>query len=189
MLKINTKRDSDICLKYKSGKTQQEIAILYSISRERVRQILNRNDIYGNDGGQAVKCFLNYSLSKREIGIRNTLEKKLVLYKCTKDQFYFLRSFSEKIIDTPLFSYKQQRLNAKNRGIDFNLTCWEWWEIWQNSGKYEKRGCGIDKYVMARKGDTGSYSKENVEIIEFGENVRNYIEVYGCNFHKNKNVC
>jgi hypothetical protein len=57
-----------------------------------------------------------------------------------------------------------QRTKAKHRGIEFNLTFEEWWDIWQKSGKWEERGCRKGQYVMSRKNDIGPYEVENVFI-------------------------
>jgi hypothetical protein len=60
--------------------------------------------------------------------------------------------------------YNEQKYRAKSRGIEFILTFEEWWDIWQQSGKWEQRGCKKGCYVMSRIGDTGSYSINNVFI-------------------------
>lgn len=60
--------------------------------------------------------------------------------------------------------YRQQRGNAKQRGIEFLLTPDEWWNIWSESGHFAERGRGPDKYCMARFKDIGPYSIANVEI-------------------------
>jgi hypothetical protein len=66
--------------------------------------------------------------------------------------------------------FRQQRSNARRRGIGFFLTFDEWWSIWQKSGMYEHRGPG--GYVMHRIGDDGNYEVDNVEIISATENFR-----------------
>lgn len=66
--------------------------------------------------------------------------------------------------------YRQQRGNAKLRGIEFNLSPEEWWDIWCKSGKFLERGKGPDKYCMARYGDVGPYAVGNVKIITNYEN-------------------
>lgn len=63
-----------------------------------------------------------------------------------------------------LKAYTQHKSNAKTRGIEMLLTFEEWKAIWINSGKWEKRGKGSDKYCMCRVGDKGHYSLGNVFI-------------------------
>lgn len=65
---------------------------------------------------------------------------------------------------TPMGKYIAQRMRARQRGISWELTFEEWWDIWNKSGKWEQRGKTMDSYVMSRKNDTGPYSKENVFI-------------------------
>lgn len=74
--------------------------------------------------------------------------------------------------NSPLGKYQKHKKNAKRRGITFELTYADWWDIWQRSGRWSERGNGnTEGYVMARKGDTGPYALGNVEIITHGANV------------------
>jgi hypothetical protein len=66
--------------------------------------------------------------------------------------------------------FREQRQAARQRGIPFLLTFEEWLEIWVESGHIYERGCGLGRYVMARHGDTGPYSRDNVKIIPVEEN-------------------
>ena len=72
---------------------------------------------------------------------------------------------------TPLEKYKIHKKNAKQRGILFNLTFEEWWDIWQKSGHWEERGSGRGSYCMSRYGDMGSYEISNVFIQTNAQNV------------------
>lgn len=60
--------------------------------------------------------------------------------------------------------YTQHKSNAKRRGIPFLLTLDQWKSIWLESGKWEQRGRGADKYCMCRNGDAGAYEAGNVFI-------------------------
>lgn len=64
-----------------------------------------------------------------------------------------------------------QRVSARHRGIDWELTFKQWWKIWKDSGKWEQRGRGHGKYQMARFGDEGPYSVDNVRIITSDANL------------------
>lgn len=74
----------------------------------------------------------------------------------------------------PEGKYVRHRLNAKQRGIPFQLTFEEWWSIWQKSGHWHERGHGGKHYVMARFGDKGPYAIDNVKIITNDENMREW---------------
>jgi hypothetical protein len=73
-------------------------------------------------------------------------------------------------MDDPRRAYSQQKYRAKKRGIGFNLSFDQWWDIWKESGCYPARG--RNGYVMHRKGDRGEYEVGNVEIISATENFR-----------------
>lgn len=66
---------------------------------------------------------------------------------------------------TPKGRFNRQKANAKQRGVEWQLTFEEWWQIWQESGKWEERGTGEKNYCMSRKHDDGPYAVGNVRII------------------------
>jgi len=61
--------------------------------------------------------------------------------------------------------YTQQKCAADQRGIDWLYTFDTWWNQWIDSGHWEQRGNKNGQYCMARKGDVGPYSPDNVDII------------------------
>lgn len=67
--------------------------------------------------------------------------------------------------------YYTQKQSAKVRGIAWNFTFPEWCSVWNMSGKWDARGNGKG-FCMARKGDAGPYSSENVEIKTNSENIK-----------------
>jgi hypothetical protein len=69
-------------------------------------------------------------------------------------------------------AYTQHKSNAKTRGIEFKLTFDEWKQIWLDSGKWDERGRGAEKYCMCRVGDIGCYEVGNVFIGLGKTNVR-----------------
>lgn len=69
-------------------------------------------------------------------------------------------------------AYLSQKHAAKRRGIDWCLAFDSWIEIWKASGHLSRRGVGRGSYCMARHGDTGPYSAENVSIIPSTDNSR-----------------
>ena len=64
--------------------------------------------------------------------------------------------------DKPVFKYRKQAANAKKRGVEFNLTFDEWWDLWADH--WEERGKGSDQYCMCRTNDEGAYEVGNVRI-------------------------
>lgn len=74
--------------------------------------------------------------------------------------------------DPFLKGYTQHKSNAKTRGIEFKFTFDEWEKVWLDSGKWDERGRGADKYCMCRVGDLGCYEVGNVFIGLGKTNVR-----------------
>ncbi|MEK1932225.1 MAG: hypothetical protein AAAC47_21105, partial [Pararhizobium sp.] len=70
---------------------------------------------------------------------------------------------------SPFHRFCRQRMNAKARGIEWNLSFADWWRIWRDSGKWDQRGRGY-RFNMARYGDSGPYSEENVYICTGAQN-------------------
>jgi hypothetical protein len=76
-----------------------------------------------------------------------------------------------RLVRTPAMLYCNQRTASSKRGIEWCLTFPQWMAIWQESGKWEQRGCG-QGYVMARKGDVGPYAVGNVYICTQSQNAK-----------------
>jgi len=97
--------------------------------------------------------------------------------RCTEALFYQLQ-----VIDrngrNPIRAYLGHKSNAKHRGIAFDLTLAEWWNIWKTSGHYHERGRGARRYVMARKNDLGPYAVGNVSIQTGAENQRTKVRMH-----------
>jgi hypothetical protein len=66
--------------------------------------------------------------------------------------------------------FYQHKINAERRGVEFKFTFDEWVKMWEDSGKWDERGWGSEKYCMARHNDTGPYSIDNVSIQTNKEN-------------------
>lgn len=74
-------------------------------------------------------------------------------------------------------AYNEQRRNAEMRGVGWEMTIYEWWGVWEKSGKWSQRGRAKGQYVMARAGDEGPYKLGNVRIATTGENMREAADV------------
>jgi hypothetical protein len=68
--------------------------------------------------------------------------------------------------------YEKQKRNAAQRGIDWQFTFDAWWAWWQIDGRWQRRGRRGHEFVMARKGDIGPYSPENVYCATAHQNTR-----------------
>ena len=67
--------------------------------------------------------------------------------------------------------YKEQLKKANSRKIDWLFTFEDWCKVWEDSGKWDQRGCRKGEYVMSRLGDVGPYSPANIVIKLCSENV------------------
>lgn len=158
---------------YAGGKTLAEIGELYGVTRERVRQIISkRHGMTAADGGKSVRSSI-----KRTVRAAARDAKYLAEHGCTYSQYRSLvkigqdmRENGESFYRTPTVAFGSQRQNAKDRGIGWKLTIWEWWAIWQKSGKWPLRGKSKGQYVMCRFGDSGAYEIGNVYIATCSHN-------------------
>ena len=158
-------RSDNIIRLYKMGNSLQKIGDVYNLSRERVRQILRKAGVSRTEGGQAI-------LSSKKAYEKNKIrdERYLAKWGMSYDDYWFINNQNIPYIERPIRKYIEQKRNALKRGIGFNMTFSEWWEIWKNSGKWTDRGKGKEKYVMARYSDSGDYEVNNVKIIPSVEN-------------------
>jgi hypothetical protein len=165
-MRIANSRDAEMIALYRAGKTLQEIGTVYGISRERVRQIISADGVKASDGGAAKKANERRSTRLSEIN-----QRSLAKWGCTREQYTNLLSIglNDRPCKRPTFAYSSQRAAAARRGIEWNLSLWQWWSIWEDSGKWSERGRG-DGYVMCRKGDAGPYAPGNVFIATARQN-------------------
>ncbi len=163
--KVDESQDSRIVSLFKRGFTMAEIASQYGVSRERIRQILAKYGVSGSQGGARVRK------EKRKQQIAMERDKKCIArYGCTHKQFKAVCGDWRDGPASPLFAFRKQRQNAATRGVDWKLTFWEWWTIWDESGKWDKRGRGNGTYCMCRLEDKGAYEVGNVYIGSFIQN-------------------
>lgn len=155
-----TDRERQMAALYKSGRTLQEIGGQFGITRERVRQLITKwYGMNANDGGRH-----KAAEDKRAKFEAKRNARSLKKWGCNFDQYVELRDMQK-----PTRAYAGQRRNAIRRGIGWELNLWQWWCIWQQSGKWEQRGRG-QGYVMCRNGDVGPYAIDNVFIATAREN-------------------
>lgn len=163
---VNRARATDMRRRYEDGQTLEAIGRQYGLTRERVRQIMTgRFGTTHKDGGQA-------ELARRN---RRDFHKKrdarmMTRWGCTYKQYISIL----KRPDKPTYSFSQQRKNSDIRKIGWELSLWQWWQIWQQSGHWSERGVGRDRYGMCRLNDCGPYAVDNVYIGTTTENMKDY---------------
>lgn len=67
-----------------------------------------------------------------------------------------------KKLERGLKQFRSQHGNARTRGIAWSLTFEQWWDFWQKSGHYRRRGQGPDNYALARIDPTDGYHLGNI---------------------------
>jgi hypothetical protein len=85
----------------------------------------------------------------------------------------------EYINDTSNFgrAYVRQRINARNRKIEWLFTFEEWKQKWNESGMWHLRGRTGTSYVMCRIGDSGPYSYDNTYIGTIQQNAQDRVKL------------
>lgn len=159
-----SERSERMAALYRQGKTLEQIGAEYGITRERVRQIINKH--HGPTGKQGGKAKVAKDRRKQVYAARDARSMKQ--WGCPWSQYVLLRDAKK-----PVRAFHSQRQNAATRGIGWELNLWQWWTIWQESGHWEERGRGAG-YGMCRKNDTGPYSVGNVYIATGVENIKDY---------------
>jgi len=137
------------------------------ISRERVRQILEKLRVNTKHGGDHVAA------TKRKSQARLTKllarEKKIRdYYGCSAGEYDYImegKTYTASV-DCPAHSYGNLKRNSARNGIPFKLTFYEWHLLWKAS-KVRRGGREMDNYIVSRKDKTGPYSFENTEIVPY----------------------
>lgn len=158
-------REKEIEALYRSGLSMAKIGRKFGVSGERVRQILRSCGVSSEQGGAILKR--REKKSAMEKARRETTSRR---FGCTIEQLRYLRTLDDDYHKTPIGQYLSQRSGARRRGIGWNLTLWEWWCIWRDSGLWCRRGRNSGEYVMSRYADKGPYEVGNVEIRLCNEN-------------------
>lgn len=161
----NRLRADDMRRRYEDGETLEVIGQRFGVTRERVRQIMTgRFGTTSKDGGQA-----ETARRKRREFHKKRDARVMKLWGCTYKQYRSILKRPER----PTYLFSQQRKNADQRGIGWELTLWQWWKIWEQSGHWGERGRGR-AYHMCRLNDAGPYAVDNVYIATGVDNIRDY---------------
>lgn len=158
-------RDAAVVEMFLAGSSQAQIAREFGMSRERARQIIAKKGLTAKDGPHR-----RFMLSAKQKAASDAIEAKnarsMARYGIGTEEMdaYRAKGLTE--------AYRQQKNQAKARGIEWLLSFLQWIAIWQESGKLSMRGRGSGRYVMSRKGDCGPYAVGNVFIQTANANSR-----------------
>lgn len=163
---LKLKRDAEFIAFYKSGETLKQIGHRYGITRERVRQCLSVYGLGRLDGGLTMRSFkdVNKKISKKKTVRARAEQRHFKRYGCSAEYIGSVSDLPRSNPEHPLRKYTRHMKNARHHcGEPWLFTFKSWWEMWQASGKWGERGRG--KYAMARYGNVGPFSPDNVEIL------------------------
>lgn len=166
-----TKRNNAIVDSFKNGIPMTELAERYNITRQGIQLVLKAAGLSAKSGGASIRSKarrIRTQTEKLENRDTNCLNK----WGCTFEQWKSLRSMHKNFHLTPIARYIQHRSNVRREGITWDITLWDWWNIWNDSGKYNERGRGKNGYCMTRKEDKGAYTKDNVYITTISDNLK-----------------
>lgn len=148
---------------YRAGQTLQAIGTAYGITRERVRQLLAEIGVARTDRPKPPGP-VERRKERRATSIRTRWGIEPEVYAAMVERWGASSNQA-----SPFRKYQYQKRNARTRGIEWAFTFGEWWSVWERSGKWERRGRG-QGFCMARYGDTGPYSADNVYICTISQN-------------------
>lgn len=146
---------------YRQGLTLQKIGDHYSITRERVRQILKKHGVVRAD-----------NLRSNTTAVRAERRAQILDAQAMAKWGVPHQEKRQHRKSGLLGAFVSQRNCAKARGIAWNLKFGDWLAIWQASGRLDDRGRGLGKFCMSRIKDSGGYVLGNVHIQLCQENSR-----------------
>jgi hypothetical protein len=133
---------------YRAGARLQDIGDEFGISRERARQLLRKHGVETNEGGVA----LDHAKARAA-----KAKRKSKRHGCTLIQWREAHAAGA----TRAYQYKRQ--NAINVGGEWNLSLWDFWCIWRDSGKWQEMG--RSKYVLTRIDRSKPWQADNVKVV------------------------
>ena len=142
--------------------TYQEIGDEYGLSRERVRQILSAEGITREQGGLSQRTVKKHE--KISAALETKTQKRVQKnYGCTFEEYTEINQ-GMSFYESPINWYRTKRRNSKDQNIKWELSLPDWWKIWMDSGKWDKRGRSKLEYVMTRRDLTKPFTKDNTII-------------------------
>lgn len=147
--------------RFRNGETLASIGAAFGISRQRVEQLLSRHGLSRKDGGAAMRG------ARRRVATQRARDATYVArFGVPFAEYKTICAAGGNV------AYREQKRNAKERGVAWQFTLASWWKFWQDSGRWQERGRWGDAAVMARFNDVGPYSPTNVYITTLRENSR-----------------
>lgn len=157
-MKIDAAKLNQAIELFKSGLTLQEIGDKFGVTKQAV--------------GVRIKA---YGLSRLDGGVtmianaRKKADQERMDLECLEKHGFSRQEMNAFRRAGVVKKFKEQKANAARRGIEWLLSFSQWWTAWQESGYWDKRG--RPGYCMARRGDVGPYSLDNIYFCTISENI------------------
>jgi predicted transcriptional regulator len=165
---LNTPRDLEMIAMYKAGDVLETIGARYGITRERVRQRLAAHGITKKDGGEAAqqRALAPIRAEAKRLKEEERAARCLKQHGMTLDEYraHIAKYGNERTKGTPRYVFKNLRNTMRFGGVPWELSFADWWQIWQDSGKWGWHGRGRG-YCLCRINCDLGFTKENVHII------------------------
>ena len=169
-------RTEQMATMYKSGVTLQEIGNRFSVSRERVRQLLKPTGIDRYAGGGHVRG-IEYQRKQQEKLQAAREYRAQVHYGVTAAEYREIRKMGTHLQKhSPLKRYftKKRNVIRKYGAEAWQLSLNDWWKVWKESGKFEDCGRQADKYTCTRIDLTKPFKAGNVKIVPLQQATGSY---------------
>ncbi len=159
----------EIIERLKRGDTLDKIGKEHGVTRERIRQVVAREG-YSVADLHARLLARRKAATQKRLWTKKTRRLKRIWDLSVREYNAIVKKYgTSSCAGSPLTTYKSQRGNALQKGSEWTLTFKQWWDIWQNSGRWEQRGLGKTNYVMTRRDLSKGFTPENVIICTHSE--------------------
>lgn len=159
--------ETKICDDFRNGKTTTELATEHGITYQGIHRILKKHGLSRANGGKSKVVAERRAKESAEATTSSIQER----HGCTVEQWNMLRTMEDDYKKTPLAAFNTFKNNFQSiNDVAFSMTLWEWWEMWEASGRWTQRIRNPDgMWVMAQLDKTLPLTKDNARIIPFGQ--------------------
>lgn len=158
--------EHQVCEDFKAGKTTTALAKELDVTYQAIHRILKKNNLSRASGGKSKTVA---DRREKEANAPSPISDR---HGCSTEQWDMLRAMDEDYKKTPLAVFNTWKNNFQNINpeVEFSLTLWEWWLLWEESGRWAQRARNPEgMWVMAQIDKSLPLNKDNARIIPFGQ--------------------
>lgn len=156
--------EKEICDKFIAEQTITSLATEYEVTYQGIHRIIKKHGLSRASGGKSKAVASRRAKEQAEAPAQDRKG-------CTKEQWDQLRAMDEDYKKTPLAVFNTFKNNFQNLyEVAFELELWDWWQLWEASGRWSQRARNPDgMWVMAQVDRALPLTKDNARIIPFGQ--------------------